>query len=360
MRSVLLCLVAGVLAGTPADFEVQPQPLKWSEITSAQFDSQWALPEARSLPGRDLLAEMRGLLALRFDIKDAEGQRYKSFGDLADAAAKIRSESTDPGAAAKALASWYRGISGAAPKLAADWGGGMEQLLFDQGLSSKDWDPEADTDDDGLLFAAAWNMEKEPGGPWGAIDVTPLMEQGAAVLNADLATIKAVENDYRLYLKHLGEDYEEIFPVEGSYYQGRDAAEQPFSLLALRFTCDLPFPFSDYTTDLKLRNRFDAEQVLYTDIYSTSSDFYWLAGRDVYLPITTTAGDWVGFLLVRHFGFDLDGVPDGADDRRNALRASMGNRKRNAEKRWRERADVEKTPKNQLEELDNVRVFGQK
>ena len=269
-------------------------------------------------------------------------------------------KSSSPEAAAKGLVSWYRDVERAAPKLTNDWGGGMQQLLFDQGLSGTGWDPEDDTDDDGLLFAESWDLEDEPKGPWGDIDVTPLMEQGAAILNADLATIKAVENDYRLYPKHIGEDYEEIFPVEGSYYQGRDDNERPFSLLALRFTCDLPFPFTDYTTDLKLRNRFDSQGVLYTDIYSTSSDFYWLAGRDVYLPIKTTEGDWVAFLLVRHFGFDLDGVPDGADDRRNALRASMGNRKRNAEQAWNARAVSQEAPKNDMEELDNVRVFGQK
>ena len=360
MRLVLPLLVAAGFALPAADFEVKPTPLKWSKITDSAFDSQWALPAVRSTEGRDLLAEMRSLLALRFDFEVPGGQRYQSFGDLAAAAAEIRMKSSSPEAAAKGLVSWYRDVERAAPKLTNDWGGGMQQLLFDQGLSGTGWDPEDDTDDDGLLFAESWDLEDEPKGPWGDIDVTPLMEQGAAILNADLATIKAVENDYRLYPKHIGEDYEEIFPVEGSYYQGRDDNERPFSLLALRFTCDLPFPFTDYTTDLKLRNRFDSQGVLYTDIYSTSSDFYWLAGRDVYLPIKTTEGDWVAFLLVRHFGFDLDGVPDGADDRRNALRASMGNRKRNAEQAWNAGAVSQEAPKNDMEELDNVRVFGQK
>ena len=68
-----------------------------------------------------------------------------------------------------------------------------------------------------------------------------------------------------------------------------------------------------------------------TDIYSTSDDFYWLAGRDVYLPVETSDGELVAYLAVRHYGFDLDGVPDKGKNRREALRASLGNLRRKAE-----------------------------
>ncbi|MBC8451530.1 MAG: hypothetical protein H8D72_02355 [Planctomycetes bacterium] len=359
LKSIPLLMLLS-LAGDPKEFEVQPKTLAWSELSPDVFDRQWILPEPRTVPGRDLLAEMRALLALRFDFEDTDGRRYRNFGDLAAAARSL--DSFGP-RAAEQRERWYAGIERAAPDLTKDWGAGLRQLLFDQGLHGSRWKPSKETDDDGLLFADSWKMQDEKSGPWGDLDVRPLMEQGAALMFADLATIKAVENDYRVYPNNVDADYEEVYPVPGSYYRGKDQAERPFSALTIRFTCDLPFPFSDYSTKLGILNRFDDAGVLYTDIFSTSSDFYWLAGRDVFLPVTNSDGEWVAFLLVRHFGFDLDGVPDGADDRRVALGSSMGNLKRNAERLWRTRlasATEPVQPENGLQVLDQVRVFGRK
>jgi hypothetical protein len=177
---------------------------------------------------------------------------------------------------------------------------------------------------------------------------------------ADLNTIKAVENDYRVYPTNVGADYEHIYPVDGSYFIGRDPANVPFSTLRLSFECDIPFPFSTYETMLHILNRFDEQGVLYTDIYSKSDDFHWLAGRDVFLPVLDSAGDWVCFLAVRHFGFDMDGVPDGADNRREAIRSSLGNLKRNAESQFSERPESYGAPRNETKVLDGVRVYGAK
>jgi len=351
LKTIPLLLLLS-LAGGPKEFEVLPQTLARQQLSPMVFDRQWSLPEPRSVPGRDLLAEMRRLLALRFDLADPEGRRYQNFGDLAAAARALP---------AKQREAWFTGLERAAPDLFGDWGAGFRQLLFDQRLDTARWEPADESADDGMLFADSWAMQGEKSGPWGKLDVRPLMEQGAALVFADLATIKAVENDYRAYPGNVGADYEEIFPVPGSYYLGKDEAERPFSALTIRFTCDLPFPFSDYSTRLGILNHFDDAGVLSTDIYSTSSDFHWLAGRDVFLPVTTSDGEWVAFLLVRHFGFDLDGVPDGADDRRVALGGSMGNLKRNAERLWRARlaeAVEPLLPKNGLQVLDKVRVFG--
>ena len=48
-------------------------------------------------------------------------------------------------------------------------------------------------------------------------------------------------------------------------------------------------------------------------------------------------GEWVATAIVRWFGFDLAGVPDGDDARRAALRASLGSLKREAEALFRAR-----------------------
>lgn len=352
MLKTIPLLLLLTLAGDPKEFEVLPQSLAWEQLSPKVFDLQWTLPEPRSVPGRDLLAEMRTLAALRFDLQGPDERRYRTFGDLVSVALHMGTEERER---------WFADLERAAPRLIGDWGAGLRQLLFDQRLHTDRWDPSELKDDDGMLFADSWDLQGEESGPWSKLDVRPLMEQGAALVLADLATIKAVENDYRAYPGNVGADYEEIYPEPGSYFLGKDEAERPFSALTLRFTCDLPFPFSDYSTRLGILNHFDGAGVLSTDIYSTSPDFYWLAGRDVFLPVTTSDGEWVAFLLVRHFGFDLDGVPDGAEDRRVALAGSMGNLKRNAEQRWRARLAKRAgsaLPQNGFDVLAKVRVFG--
>lgn len=334
-----------------AEFEVLPQTISWQALGPASFDRQWILPEPRSVPGRDLLAEMRRLQGLRMDVRMGDGQRYLCLGDLVQAVGALEAQQRGP---------WLRELEQRAPKLFADWSAGLAQLFLDSKLHSPAWRPAKHDAKDGMLFSEPWNLEQEPQGPWEQLRVEPLMEQAAALIRADLATIKAVENDYRLYPSNVGADYQAIYPLADSYRLGVDPGGRPFSTLSIYFKCNLPFPFSSYRTELKILNRLDANEVLYTDIYSTSKDFHWLAGRDVFLPVVNSEGRWVAFLVVRQFGFDLDGVPDGPDQRRQATRSSLGNLKRNAERRYRAREDSYGPARNSASELHKVRVFGSK
>jgi hypothetical protein len=334
----------------PGEFELAPTTLAWVDLSPKVFDRRWVLPERRRAKGRDFLEAMRSLLRLQFDVTLEDGSRYRCFGDLVAA-----SRGLAPGARDR----WYEALEQAAPKLMAEQGGVLTQLLFDDHLLSSSWKPSKNHKRDGLLVAESWNMKGE-GAPWDAIDVRPVMEQAATVLHADLASIKAVENDYRAYPDNVGADYEEIYPIANSYFVGSDAGRRPFSALTIQFRCDLPFPFSDYTTRLGILNTYDDAGVLQTDIYSTSKDFYWLAGRDVFLPVADSEGEDLAFLLVRHFGFDLDGVPDGPSNRREALRGSMGNLKRNSERLYGKRSTEQLTPRNGTDLLREVRVLGRK
>jgi hypothetical protein len=152
-------------------------------------------------------------------------------------------------------------------------------------------------------------------------------------VRADLATIQAAENDYRVYRERPGAEFEAIWPVPGSYVVGRDPAGRPFAALELFFESDLPFPFTSYTCDLAILKTVSDEGLLVTEIVSRSRDFHWFAGRDLYLPVTASDGAPQGFVVARVYGFDLDGVPDRASHRRTALRSSLGNLKRASEAR---------------------------
>ena len=238
----------------------------------------------------------------------------RSFGDVAAAAFAV------PRAERRA---WLDSLP-AIPAL-DPWPNALTELCDERTLFG-DWDPDDDDAADGMWPAPAWDASDQ-GGVWKGID----LQQSAALFRSDLAAIKAAENDYRQYPRNVAANYEEIYPLAGSHLRGVETGTNPFYVLQVTFTSDLPFPFSDYTTDLRVFNRVAADGALITYIHSPSKDFNHMAGRDVFLPVTTTQGAYVGLLLARQFSFDLDNVPDGASDVRAGLRAALGNLKRNAE-----------------------------
>jgi hypothetical protein len=322
---VIAALLFAVQADALRDFEVLPSELAWEEVEAGPFDQRWILPEAPAA-GRDLLAEMRRLAQLRFTADLGSGPEEARLGDLVRAARALDGE---------ARRAWFAELERRAPRLVADWGEGLAQLLLDDQLLAEDWDPTEDLDRDGLLIAEEWELGEELGEPWSELAAEPRLAQAAALFLADLATIKEVENDYRAYPDNPGSDYEFIQPQRERYFRGSCPDGRPFSAPAIEFRCDLPFPFSTYYCDLRILNRIDDDGLVRTDIYSTSDDFHYLAGRDVFLPVRDSAGEEVAFLVVRHFGFDLRGVPDRSRHRREGVRASLGNLKRNAERRYR-------------------------
>jgi hypothetical protein len=329
----------------PGEFEVLPQALAWSDFTSKHFDLSWCVPDAPRLAGQGFVANLQRLLDERFEPvalpaipwragssgvdQDASEVAMKSAGDSRLAAPPKTARSFgDVAAAAFAVPraerrAWLDSLP-AIPAL-APWPNALTELCDERTLFG-DWDPDDDDAADGMWPAPAWDASDQ-GGVWKGID----LQQSAALFRSDLAAIKAAENDYRQYPRNVAANYEEIYPLAGSHLRGVETGTNPFSVLQVTFTSDLPFPFSDYTTDLRVFNRVAADGALITYIHSPSKDFNHMAGRDVFLPVTTTQGAYVGLLLARQFSFDLDNVPDGASDVRAGLRAALGNLKRNAE-----------------------------
>ena len=312
--------------------EVQPRELDTTTPPSNIFDARWSLPETRTDGGRDLVREMSDLAALRFDAVCPVSERpLRTLGDLLELGAAMPRETRDD---------WLRRLEASTPAL-EDWSAALRQLLFDDKLRSKRWSPDDDHDRDGILTTSgSWNLAELDRGPWNQLSVRPLVDQAAVLVRATLSEIKRAEADYSRYPEDPGTAYMAIYPVPQSYFRGADASGRPYATLRVFVRSDLPFPFSSYACDVHQLHRETDGGRLFTDVYSTSDDFHWLAGRDVYLPVRTSGESGseaesgerlVGWLVVRLYGFDLDGVPDKPKHRRAALRGSLGNLKRRAE-----------------------------
>jgi len=307
---------------------LSPRTIEWEACFDGPFRRDWLLPDAIDTGQADLLARMRRLVAAEIPWKGDDGEAStKRFGDLVLA---VRDLDDD------ARRRWLsQELPKRSPAFANAWRGELAQLLRDADLFGRNWKPSKDLDADGILFGEQWKLHEQEGQRWPERH-DPVVEQAAALFLADMEAIKAAESDYRAYPTNVGADYEAIRPVEGSLVRGVDERDRPFNAHTLYFRCDLPFPFSDYECELHVLARTNELGEVVTDIYGPGDDFHYMGGRDTFLPVTTAAGDWVGFLNVRWFGFDLDGVPDGASNRREAMRGSLGNLRRNAERRFRE------------------------
>ena len=313
---------------------VEPRAASWDELAREVFDPAWILPAGLALaPGEQGLAlelevELARVLALVAEPSAADPAAPRSFGDLVAASRGLERADTEVLMAR---------VARAQPELWRALAPVTSELLLDEGLHARGWDPEQDRADDGLFLARPLTLAGVAATPWKEQRGSRLVQQGAALVRADLVTIKAVENDFPRYPGRPGTSYESIVPVAGAHLRGLDPEGRPFAALRVRFESDLPFPFSGYACDLRILNRVRADGRVACDIASPSRDFHWMAGRDLFLPVSASDGSFQGELVVRLFGFDLRGVPDGDDARRAGLRSSLGSLKREAEALFRER-----------------------
>lgn len=334
------------LAVAPAaEFEVTPREADWEQVQKSSFQPGWIVPEDSR---RSLLPTMRKLLIAEY----MEDGTPKCFGDLVAEARDIPPQRRE---------AWLSKLDENAPQIMRRWGPALRELLLTDYLFSDKWKPSKDHPRDGILMVDGWELDRKQHAGWKSVKKKPRFEQGAALYYADLATIKDIENDYRSYPSNVGANYEEIYPMEGGHLFGNDAEGEPFRFVRIFFESDIPFPFSTYKCDLRILNRIDSDGVLRADIYSASPDFHYMAGQDVFLPVDTSEGETVAYLVVRDFGFDLSGVPDGPKHCSQALRSTLGNMKRNAERRFRSAGSaVEESAASPAEALKTIRVRGRR
>ncbi|MDF1801073.1 MAG: hypothetical protein P1V81_18035 [Planctomycetota bacterium] len=330
---LLTALAAGLAPPVSQEeetFELAPRKVEWATMARDHFDLDWRLPSRRTDGGADLERDLRGLLAAELQLRPkapVDAAPLTSFAALAQHLGTLPT--------AERVAA-LDDLLETDPATAERYGGYLRQLLLDGTLFGDDWDPEDDADDDGLLRGTGWELPKTKA-PWTGVGVDAVAEQGAVFVRADLFSFKEAENDYSVYDQDVAADYESIGPVRGSLVVGDDPAGRPFASYRVQFECDLPFPFGGYDCDLRVLNRMTRSGELVAHIYSESEDFHWIAGRDRFLSVRSAPDAApLGYLVVRVYGFDLAGVPDGRDHRRTALRSSLGNLKRKAEARFAE------------------------
>jgi hypothetical protein len=323
-----LVLLTGIAMGQraeSADFEVPASSLSWASAVPDRLDPDKALP----WPGGDhpdaLLGRVERLLAVRWKKGEAAGE--ESSGDLLASLLAVRADGD-------ALDAALARVAERAPDVFGEWGDLVSDLVRDRALRGGDWLPSRGSRDDGFHVGPPLQLGKEPMPSWRRVRGSQAVQQAATLIVADLVALELAENDYRNYLQQIGTTYEAIAPVEGSLLRSPPETEPPYAALRVAFVCDLPFPFSNYRCDLQILKRLRGDGLLQTDTWSDSRDFLWIAGSNVYLPVETSDGRFVGMIAVRTFGFDLRGVPDGDSDRLAGLRGVLGNLKREAESRF--------------------------
>lgn len=338
---VHLLALSGPNASVPSAFApnaesptVLPRTVEWAELSPAAFDLAYLLPDdlvpASEGAGQpvDLARTLRRLASDQYARKPGASEGWYCFGDVVRA---VRAAGGEAQACERVLAR----VRDFQPSLWKDLEPWASELLCDARFRSPQWDPDRDDPCDGFVFARPLTLKSRPEPVWKKRDSADLVQQAATLIHADFDAIKAAENDYTTYASRPGASYERIGPIADSYVQGKDPNGDAFSALRILFETDLPFPFSSFTCDLHVLNRVDERGRSVCDVYSASKDFHWLAGRDHFYPVRASDGEWVATLVVRWYGFDLRGVPDGDDARVSALRSSLGGLKRAAEDAFR-------------------------
>lgn len=330
-RTVVLPLIALATAipVAAADNVMRARSVSHSAVPSTAFDARWVLPRQRFAEGDtepprriDLRDQMKLLSSSRFPMVEGERElRWThSFGDLVRG---LREAKDDPERRARMLNILRKGR----PSVWRVVGDYLPQLVNDDLLYSEDWDPDDDEDDDGVLFADAFDRTTARVSPWDEIDGTTDVHQAATLIYADLDAIKAAENDFT-----DDEGYDELWAIDGSYLRGTDDRGRPFALLRSWFVSDLSFPYGTCAAETHVRSTLDQDGHLVTDMYGVGEDFYWLAGQDVAIPIHASDGEFVAMLVSRAYGLDVRSVPDGDGSRRATIREMLGGTRLYAER----------------------------
>lgn len=337
--------IAGVM---PMPGLSKPTIISWEELTTKHYDLRRTLPKPRpqeltytegfiakhKVTTIDLPRLMRTLTVKVFSDPKYHAEEYwvKSFGNIIAEFKRVKSNPRETDALLDKLEKQY-------PEIYAEVTPYLQQLVRDDFLYSSKWDPYKDESvkgkqNDGILFVDHWRIQADPSrlAVWNENLGEHKVYQGAAIIYADIQTIKEMERDYANYFVQVGQEYMEVYPVQGSYYRGVDANGNDFMFMQNFLRNDLPFPYESASYIMNILEYYDADGIYNTDYYSDNKeDLNWMAGRDVYFPILTMRNELVGNMIVTNLDFDIKNVPERDIDRIVGMKAGLGNMKRISE-----------------------------
>lgn len=211
----------------------------------------------------------------------------------------------------------------------------VRELLDVRDFVSPKWDPDDEDERDGFLVGPEWTL---PADCWTAHGGERVVVQATTFIAADLAVIKECEANFPCYFDFPANRYLKAQPVPHSYLTlesaSAGAARARATVMQVDFESDLPFPFGTYALRLSMLNVLDAEDRLIAYVTAESKDLHWLAGYDLFEPVFDGAGEFVGTLVTRQLGMDIDGVPDQPSHRLAGVRTVLGGLRRNAEAQY--------------------------
>ena len=341
---MLLFAAAQGAADRSATLPPPYREVSWEEFCSRHFDPDWALPmptkkEAGKLPV-DFVAWFQDFATRDFNL--APGQEAGPDHEpvyLADLILKLGPLREDT----KLLLKRLDELEMSLPGLSKSERRNLGELLCDTGLFRRKWTPEDNMRDDGIVHLPSWELKdnKLRSDLWKKRTGDDTVLRAATLVFADLESWFAAEDDCASYFDQPDNRFELVEIPEGSRVRATSPEGKPYRAQIFRVLSDLPFPFGDYGGDNRVRMSLRPDGLLMNEVYlAKSKDFHWLAGRDVFIPIETQDGRFVCLLVVQEFGFDLDGVPESDANRKEAVRAALGNKKRGAEARFRPSADL--------------------
>lgn len=304
---------------------IEPAIVPLAELRGRGFDVSWEFPRTlangKATPG--VLFEQEMLKLVREPLLPASGSQPALWlGDL------VRELDAAGWSKDRCKAVWKR----LDKKLDRQTGERVRQLVLAYDLYGSKWNPRSSGQKHGMHFGSSWKFGESD---WAVAKGDREVEQIAQIVVADLASIKASEADYLSYWNHRKHDWKRIEVDAASAMAAQDEQGRIIATnLNIYFEFDLPWPFSTAEFELHAMNRLREDGSVALYLHGTGDDLHWFAGYDIYEPIRDRNGEWVGTLMIRQLGLDLDGVPDGRGDRHDNLRGQFGNLRRDAEQHF--------------------------